>query len=662
MVVPAKAPASTPLASNQPAPRGNSTAPKLIVSTVASTGPRAGAPFLDSAALTKVGDVDWNEVLASEDLSTRNERGSDSGLRFRSVNEPDFIPIPSTFASITPLPAAESNKSIHSQAWQSSYLVKRRQILTLATIGITGSLFAIGAFFLFLRMVGSKSQPIAKEQVVAPQLPGLVKPESTIEKTPDSADGQIPTVDHGNNTGDTPSISQTPPTSETSEPAIPLQPAPETTPTSSSLPPLSPETKSSLDVNVTASVFDFPGIPSILGMANTSLDIATPNSDLPELNVENAAVYQAQVFHPLPKPIPNWDENSKLVQSAFRTKDKISLLRCIDLFGRMTGIGITVDWQSCRVAGIDLAKKVDINEKDKTIAELMTQLVQANGLEWTFNGNGLPVISASKAAMEAKLPVDWSTAGLFPEGAEREACDALLRLWGYDDVCRFSDGRLTWNEQATPIEKANLLASLFELAKLQRLDANHPWRKSTESPLVFSPSYWNHSFAGLERKISPNVIAPERRTIPDLLMTAADATKLNLVIDWQSVWSHGMTPKDSSVIVLSGRTFPQTAKRFLTEFALEIVPVLDDTVWLTTREVRQSLIRIVPVHMPKNYKIDDLRQSLRILAPVVDDQTRFRVVPIPGTEDLYFARICSPKADQLNDPELMLSLGWHDKP
>ncbi len=612
--------------------------------------------------MTKVGDVDWNEVLASEDLSTRNESGSDSGLRFRSANEPDFIPIPSTFAPITPLPALESNKPIHSQAWQSNDLAKRRQMLILATIGITGSLFAIGGFVLFLRMVGSKSQPIANGQVVAPQLPGLVKPESTTEKSPDPTVGQDPPVDPSSNTGDSASISQATPPGETVEPANPVQPAPETTPVSNSLPPLSPEPKSSSDVIVTSSVFDFPGIPSILGTANTSLDIATPNSDLPELNVENAAVYQAQVFHPLPKPIPNWDENSKLVQSAFRTQDKISLIRCIDLFGRMTGIGITVDWQSCRVAGIDLAKKVDINEKDKSIAELMTQLVQANGLEWTMNGNGLPVISASKAAMEAKLPVDWSTAGLFPEGAEREACDALLRLWGYDDVCSFSDGRLTWSEQATPIEKANLVASLFELAKLQRLDSNHPWRKPTESPLVFSPSYWNHSFAGLERKISPNIIAPERRPIPDLLMTAADATKLNLVIDWQSVWNHGLTPKESSVIVLGGRTFPQTAKRFLAEFALEIVPVLDDTVWLTTREVRQSLIRIVPVRMPKNYKIDDLRQSLRILAPVVDEQTKFRIVPIPGTEDLYFARICSPRVDQLNDPELMLSLGWHDKP
>ncbi len=611
--------------------------------------------------MTKVGDVDWNEVLASEDLSTRNEGGGESGARFRSVNEPDFIPIPSTFTPITPLPASESNKPIHKQAWQNTNIAKRRQMLTLATIGITGSLFAIGCFVVFIRMVGSKSQPMAKGQVVAPQLPGLNQPESVIEKIPDPWIGLDPPVDEGSNTDVPSQATEAKPPGDTPESIAPQSAPAMTAPTSPAIAP-SQEPASTFDNDVVPSVFDFAGIPSILGTANTSLNISTSNGDLPELNVENAAVYQAQVFHPLPKPVPSWDENSKLVQSAFRTKDKISLLRCIDLFGRMTGVGITIDWQSCRVAGIDLAKKVDIDEKDKSIAELMAQLVQSNGLEWALDGNGLPIISASKAAMEAKLQVDWTTTGLFPEGSEQEASNALLRLWGYDDVCGFSDGRLNWREQASPIKKANLQASLCELAKLQRLDPSHSWRMPTESPLVFSPSYWNSSFAGFERKISPTVIAPERRPIPDLLMTAADETKLNLVIDWQNVWSHGLTPKESTAIVLGGRTFPQTAKRFLTDFALEIVPILDDTVWLTTREARQKLIRIVPVRMPKNYKIDDLRQSLRLLAPVVDDQTRFRVVPIPGTEDLFFARICSPRADQLNDPDLMLSLGWHDKP
>ena len=96
----------------------------------------------------------------------------------------------------------------------------------------------------------------------------------------------------------------------------------------------------------------------------------------------------------------------------------------------------------------------------------------------------------------------------------------------------------------------------------------------------------------------------------------------------------------------------------MTDYALEIVPIFEDTVWLTTREARRGLIRVVTVRMPKNSTIDDLRQSLRILAPVVNERSMFRVVPVPGTDGLFFARICTPRADQLRDPDVVLGLGW----
>jgi hypothetical protein len=145
-------------------------------------------------------------------------------------------------------------------------------------------------------------------------------------------------------------------------------------------------------------------------------------------------------------------------------------------------------------------------------------------------------------------------------------------------------------------------------------------------------------------------------------MTVAAETKLNLVIDWQNAWQHGLTPTNLSAIVLGGRTFPQTAKRFLTDYALEIVPILDDTVLLTTREFRRSLVRIVPLRMPKNTKLDDLRQYLRTLAPLEGNRSKFKIVPIPGADELYFARICSPSSEQLNDPDIVLGLGWPERP
>ena len=653
--------------------------PKANIATQANApliaaAPRTGAKIIDSTAMTKVGDVDWNDLLANEDLSPRIDNG-DGSSRFRSLNEPDFIPSPTTFTPISP--TSKSSNPIHKQASQSTDAAKRRQVITMATIGIAGSLLAIGLFVVFIRMVGTKPTVIAKDNDAPLKLPELKKPEltnppvlgETETKTdqpddapPNTVDAQGPPVPNSESA----SLSNPPPNTSIANPT----PTPTPTPT----PPLPNPPQPDPNMKVVGkpaptddegesirSMFALDSFkPLLLGNGNANLNISDINSAPQDLNIEDGAVYQAQVFHPLPKAIPIWNDTSKFVLGSFRKKD-ISLVRCIDLLGRMTGIGITLDWQSCRVAGIDLAKKISIDEKEKSIAELMEKIIQENGLEWTLDRLGLPVIYASKAAAAAKAPTDWSIAGLFTAESEREGCDALIQLWGYEGVCSYSEGRLQWTEQATPIEKANMEASFCELALVQKLDASNTWIKASETPLVFSSGKWNMSFKALERKIRSNVFTTESRPIPDLLMTAAAETNLTLVIDWQNVWSHGLTPKETAAIVFAGRTFPQTAKRFLTDYALEIVPIMEDTVWLTTREARRGLVRVVPVRLPKNSKIDDLRQFLRILAPVVNDRAKFKVVPIPGTDDLFFARICTPRADQLSDPDVILGLDWPER-
>ena len=622
--------------------------------------------------MTKVGDVDWNDLLANEDLSTHRENG-DGIARFKSHDDPDFIPVPTAFAPLSPLPVLDA-KPIHKQAWQSTNTAKRRQMLTLATIAVTGSLFAIGCFVVFTRMVGTKPTVIAQDTTPQQKLPDLNKSDQTKPTNPDetilepSTPDPVPSetnADPATRPERSDFASPNTPTSTLpasspleNAPPSPVQPA-------TSLPDLKGEgagktTSASDDGDSIASLFALDKFKPMFEKGNANLYISDTNNAPTELNIENAAVYQAQVFHPLPKTVPAWNDVSKLTFASFRKKD-ISLVRCIDMFGRMSGVGITLDWQSCRVAGIDVAKKISIDAKDKSLAEMMEQIVMENGLEWSLDGNGLPVVSAAKLANEASSKIDWSITGLFPSGAEREGCDALIKLWGYENVCSYGDGRLQWTEQATPVEKANVHASLFELALVQKLDANHPWRKASATPLLFSPSNWRSSLSGLERKIRPNVYAAESRPITDLLMTAAAETKLNLVIDWQSVWGHGLTPKETAAILFAGRTFPQTAKRFITDYALELVPIFEDTVWLTTRESRRGLIRVVTVRIPKNSTIDDLRQSLRILAPVVNERAMFKVVPVPGADDLFFARICTPRIDQLRDPDVVLGLGWPEK-
>jgi hypothetical protein len=397
----------------------------------------------------------------------------------------------------------------------------------------------------------------------------------------------------------------------------------------------------------------------VLGKGNSIPDAGFGKNELAdELDVQNAELYIDQVFHPQAKAVPSWEEKGKLQLHSLKIKDT-NFLRCIDSFGRMTGVGITVDWQSCRIAGIELTKPLQLDSQGKSVAELVAEIVENMGLEWTLDKQGLPVISASRAAMESKLPLDWSVPDLFAEGFEQQSCDALLRLWGYEDVCGFSSGRLQWNERATPIEKANVQASLNALASLRKLRDDHPWQPKNEIQAVFSPDQWYSSLAALNRQVGMSVIIPEPRPVADLLMTAAKATELNVCIDWQNAWNHGLIPNKPATSVLRGRTFPQIANRFLTDYALDLIPISEDSFWITTGDVRRKMVRVVPIRIPKDLKLEELKQSLRLIAPLgPDDRSRFKVIPIPGTTDLFWARVCSPRADQVNDPDLILSFGW----
>ncbi len=610
--------------------------------------------------MTKVGDFDWNELVGNEDRLPVGESEGDSGSRFRQANEPDFIPLPSTLTPITPMPVSVS-APIDRQAWQSNAIAKRRQVLTLATVAIAGTLFAVVGFFAFIRMVGTKGTPIGNAPVVAPKLPELSKDPTDVPKEPEPGTSlPIAPENERDASNVVPTESSVPPTESSVAPekGLTVLPGPqgnEPGPVKSAANPVAKE-----DDEATAAAAFGSSIPEwLLGNNSPIRSIDIQDNRATELNIEEAEVNRDQQFHPQASTILSWDKNSKDPIPSFQAKE-ISLLRCIDVFSQMSGIGITIDWESCRIAGVDITKNIELSAANKSVAEMMEQLVRENGLIWTMAPTGLPIISASQEAMESRTKNDWPITPLFETGAAKQACEDLIKLWGYDDVCHLVEDKLHWSEQATPFEKANLHTTLCLLAKLRNQDAGQ-WTQVPDEGLVFSPGHWNKSFQGFKRRIDPNIVAPEKRPIGDLLMLAAAKTKLHLVIDWPNVYSHGLSPVETAASVLRGRDFSQVTKRFLNSYALELVPIGEEIAWLTTREVRRRLLRVIPLRLPKNSKVDDLRQNLRALAPVVDDVSKFRVIPVAGTEDLFFARICTPIVDQLNDPDIMFGLGWPDR-
>ncbi len=616
-------------------------------------------------------------MLASENFTIPVDTENDSTSRFRPVSDSDnyaLAPIESTPIPFNPLPTSTDPTPLHKQPWQSNSVAKRRQILTLVMIAITGSLVAIGCFVAFMKMVGSDRSTLSAGNDGATTVPknatGVIQDQGT-----DDAAKSEPNASAQSNTSTDPDMGDSPEPTETAEMvgieqpkvAVPEEKRSDSSQASATTPPpiaITPPASLPTIEDDDASSVTLPPIfgqllGDVLGKGKSIPDAGFGKNELAdELDVQNAELYIDQVFHPQAKAVPSWEEKGKLQLRSLTIKDT-NFLRCIDFFGRMTGVGITVDWQSCRIAGIELTKPLQLDSQGKSVAELVAEIVENMGLEWTLDKQGLPVISASRAAMESKLPLDWSVPDLFAEGFEQQSCDALLRLWGYEDVCSFSSGRLQWNERATPIEKANVQASLNALASLRKLRDDHPWQPKNEIQAIFSTDQWYRSLAALNRQVGMSVIIPEPRPVADLLMTAAKATNLNVCIDWQNTWNHGLIPNKPATSVLRGRTFPQIANRFLTDYALDLIPISEDTFWITTGDVRRKMVRVVPIRIPKDLKLEELKQSLRLIAPLgPDDRSRFKVIPIPGTIDLFWARVCSPRADQVNDPDLILSFGW----
>lgn len=672
----------------------------IEVPLVPPAAPVRPAPqVINSAALTKEGNPAWDEMLANESFLTPAESETDTSSRFRPME--DAAPLATTFTPPTPLAPFDPSPALplHQQNWQSGNVAKRRQLMVITTIAISSSLLALVGFMVFVRVVGSSgrtdvAQNPPKSPALEPALPGSQDPATPqVPPTSDPVAAEPATAEPViTETGDPEGIAMLPTEPETSameDPRNALNPpvfenpaTPENSgATSESTSESTSDPKSPPDVAKESSQ-----VPAGLDGPETSddelpeflrplLDIINPNNAMSdagfgnnqtetELDVQNADIDIDQVYHPPAKAVPNWEAKAAQSLTSFKIKDT-SVLRCIDLFSKMTGVGITVDWQSCRIAGIDLTKKLDMEEKGKTIAELLTLLAASNQLELSFDNLGLPKLTASRSAMEAKLPASWNIAELLtgPDskpGDAQLAADLLIKLWGFGDRCVWNEGQLEWNDLATPMDKANLLASLCELGSIRKSSQESSWHPSKHSGLLFSSSEWQKSSELLNKKIGMSTVVAERRPIPEILATAATEVDMNLFFDWEHVWQHGLVPTELAVTVLRGRTLPQVANRFANNYSIEIVPVASDTVWVTTGEMRRKRIHVMPISMPKDFKLEDLKQSLKLLAPLgPDDRSRFRVLPIPGLENMFYARICSPRADQIDDSDLVLSFGWN---
>jgi hypothetical protein len=644
---------------------------------------REPQPTFDSAALTKEDYGDWDEVLAN---LPQNPTGIDP-------EQIDWSPIESndssaeSFFPIQPIETAPPKPSTASD-WQSRNVKKRRQVLLVGTIAILSSLLAGVGFFGFLAFMRNNDSAQSRK----PASPSADATSSLVDQPPKGIQvGSEPGTSNefetnGKQSGD--ERSDEPPENKTgtSEPImIPSANSGSPAGSSSTKPgPDSPAssdsaTGSDSDVSETATkpaadsadsvsdpTFNLPPqLKRFQDLLNNSRGTFGSNPDprpskvVDELDVENLQYPFLDVFHPEAKPLPSWNQAASIVLSRISAPNETPFTVGLEEIGRLTGVGVTIDWQSIRAAGLNDKPLVTWKFEGKSIDAMLDEVLLAHQLALKLDAKGYPIIQPRALPTKPSETVAWDLREFCPEGFAGETAELLISMWELKDVCSQVDGVIVWNDKASLLDKARLYESVRHLSQLTGKPL--PDWSATElfQRKQFSVDAWRDSRGMLTAKLPETAIIKESRPAVSLVQTAAAMVGGQVMVDWQTAWEYGLTPHEEMIAVLRNRTFSQVVRKVLVEYALELVPIDSETFWMTTGATRQRSLCVVPIKPPAELKLDFVKRTLSKLRPLGEDGlSRFQFRAVPGLDGIYFARICPPNSTILMQDEFASILSW----
>ena len=622
---------------------------------------------MDSTAMTKEDYGDWDEVLANIPQNIHDQPESidwGNALEERSPNAPAYIePFRSEVAS---------RPSSNDRAWQSQSVANKRQLLLVATIGILSTILAGLGFLGFLR---SMAKPIAKEdknkveqkaetpppKVVAdppllePTLPtdgtSITQPSSTTPNPNDKIESSEPTP---------PPPAEPPKTGLASSETLSAEPptTPNTNPPSSGQEP-DPNSKlsqSEIDKKL-SDLFGPTGFGELLSSSSTLPESGFGRKLTPQdLEIDDLSETKQLLYHPAPKVLPAWNEAIE-TQKIERIKfQDMSLVACMEFFSRATAVGITIDWESIRAAGLDEKISLSCDLQKKNFKEILGEILDPQGLEIEIE-DGFPIVRPKTLNTPPPLAT-LDLSGIVPNGSEQKFAEQLVMLWEMESKCDVSDGKILWKPIASNIDVARMRSTIQLLSDATAPKSDGGKVQIANSRLLFDPNEWKESRSLLGKKMGSSIVIPDKRGVTELMAIAFRELETELLVDWKSVWQHGLSPREEDFSVFRNRTLTQFSGKYLDEFALELVPIARSSLWLTTDSTRRQQCILVPVRCEMD-KLEEAKRALRSLAPkTIDGQSLFKFEPVPGMDDWYLARICRPRLSQIVEPEFELTFAW----
>ncbi|MFM7518739.1 MAG: hypothetical protein ACKO3V_17525 [Pirellula sp.] len=647
--------------------------------------PRRPASTVNSEAITKADPGDWNleelETALASQAPTTNEAGEE--VFFREVgNEPATARRKESEPfSIQPLDPTESAKSTTPATWQSPQAKARRQLLTLFVVGLSGCLLAGLAFIGFLNFYGKpnrdkqQANPVVEPQPVEPIKPveqgDPKKPAELIAEAESNGQlGQVAPV--ADPSGLPPENTQAAAVEPANEQPLNMEPdntknePSQNTQVIDAMPNKPAEASDSpadqaIDEDLPPIFKDFlpifdrssqPGWSDLGKIGDKTID--------QELSIENADVIFSQEYYPQPIALPGWAERAQRKLGRIRTKP-MSLPRFVQWINRVSGHAISIDWFLFNLSDIPLDQPYAFESEGTTVGGILDEFKTKIGAEVDVDAKGFLVLRPSAEKLSTKLKPDGSTElgpmskGL-PEGQDQAILKLVLEMLQVNG-CEYRDGKLLWGAETNAYQQAQVLAALASIR--ERLGTANPGAEGAENVFDFNrPEAWVRLYRKSQSKLGKEEIQYEERPIVDIMTRAAQSSQVEMLLDWPSVWSHGLHPNRMGLSVLRGRTLLEVSNRFLEDHSLELVPLDSKTWMLTTESQRRSMIRLVAVRTDRGVSLEDMRVSIRGVVPRGNNgKSLFRSMPLPGVEGLVLLRICPPNSSLMADQDLLQALG-----
>jgi hypothetical protein len=181
-----------------------------------------------------------------------------------------------------------------------------------------------------------------------------------------------------------------------------------------------------------------------------------PSKVVDELDVENLQYPLLDVFHPEAKPLPDWKQAAAISLSRISAPNDTPFTVGLEEIGRLTGVGITIDWQSIRAAGLDDKPSVPWKFEGKSIESMLDEILLAQQLVLKVDAKGNPIVQPRALPKKPSETVAWDLKEFCPTGFAGETAELLISMWELKDVCSQVDGAIVWNDNASMLDKARI--------------------------------------------------------------------------------------------------------------------------------------------------------------------------------------------------------------